>query len=55
MEVGATLGSLAKSQAVFYALSFFRSDGVPPPAPARVPTGRYRDANRDGGSISLWV
>ena len=29
-------GESAPSQAVFYALSFFRSDGVPPPAPARV-------------------
>jgi hypothetical protein len=31
-----TLGSLATSQAFFYALSFSTSDGVPPPAPARV-------------------
>jgi hypothetical protein len=31
-----TLGILRKSQAVFYALAFFQSDGVPPPAPARV-------------------
>ena len=33
---GQALGSLATSQAVFYAFSFFTSDGVPPPAPARV-------------------
>ena len=31
-----TLGSLRKSQAVFYASAFFQSDGAPPPAPARV-------------------
>jgi hypothetical protein len=31
-----TLGSLARFQAVFYASAFFQSDGVPPPAPARV-------------------
>jgi hypothetical protein len=31
-----TLGSLARFQAFFYALAFFQSDGVPPPAPARV-------------------
>jgi hypothetical protein len=31
-----TLGSLAKSQAFFYASAFSQSDGVPPPAPARV-------------------
>jgi len=31
-----TLGILARFQAVFYALSFSQSDGVPPPAPARV-------------------
>jgi len=31
-----TLGILRQSQAVSYALSFFQSDGVPPPAPARV-------------------
>jgi WD40 repeat protein len=31
-----TLGILRKSQAVFYASAFFQSDGVPPPAPARV-------------------
>jgi hypothetical protein len=31
-----TLGILAKSQAFFYALAFSQSDGVPPPAPARV-------------------
>jgi hypothetical protein len=35
-SVHPTLGILRKSQAVFYALSFFQSDGVPPPAPARV-------------------
>jgi hypothetical protein len=32
-----TLGSLARFQAFFYASAFFQSDGVPPPAPARVP------------------
>jgi len=31
-----TLGILRKSQAVSHALSFFQSDGVPPPAPAQV-------------------
>ena len=31
-----TLGILARFQAVFYASAFFQSDGVPPPAPARV-------------------
>jgi len=31
-----TLGILARFQAFFYALSFSQSDGVPPPAPARV-------------------
>jgi len=35
-SVHPTLGSLAKSQAFFYASAFFQSDGVPPPAPARV-------------------
>ncbi len=35
-SVHPTLGILAKSQAFLYALSFFQSDGVPPPAPARV-------------------
>jgi len=35
-SVHPTLGILRKSQAVFYAFSFFTSDGVPPPAPARV-------------------
>jgi len=29
-------GDSAPSQAVSYAFSFFTSDGVPPPAPARV-------------------
>ena len=31
-----TLGILAPSQAFFYASAFSQSDGVPPPAPARV-------------------
>jgi hypothetical protein len=31
-----TLGILPRFQAFFYALSFFQSDGVPPPDPARV-------------------
>jgi hypothetical protein len=31
-----TLGILARFQAFFYAPAFFQSDGVPPPAPARV-------------------
>ncbi len=35
-SVHPTLGSLRSSQAFFYALPFFPSDGVPPPAPARV-------------------
>jgi len=32
-----TLGILARFQAFFYALAFSQLDGVPPPAPARVP------------------
>jgi hypothetical protein len=35
-SVHPTLGILARFQAFSYALSFFQSDGVPPPAPARV-------------------
>jgi len=35
-SVHPTLGILARFQAVFYASAFFQSDGVPPPAPARV-------------------
>jgi hypothetical protein len=35
-SVHPTLGILARFQAFFYALSFSQSDGVPPPAPARV-------------------
>jgi len=35
-SVHPTLGILARFQAVFYASAFSRSDGVPPPAPARV-------------------
>jgi len=35
-SVHPTLGILARFQAFFYALSFSTSDGVPPPAPARV-------------------
>jgi hypothetical protein len=35
-RVHPTLGILARFQAFFYALSFFQSDGVPPPDPARV-------------------
>jgi len=35
-SVHPTLGILRHFQAVSYALSFFQSDGVPPPAPARV-------------------
>jgi len=31
-----TLGILARFQAFFYTSAFFQSDGVPPPAPARV-------------------
>jgi hypothetical protein len=31
-----TLGILARFQAFFYASAFPQSDGVPPPAPARV-------------------
>jgi hypothetical protein len=31
-----TLGILARFQAFFYASAFSQSDGVPPPAPARV-------------------
>jgi hypothetical protein len=35
-SVHPTLGILRTSQAFFYASAFFQSDGVPPPAPARV-------------------
>jgi len=35
-SVHPTLGILARFQAFFYALAFSQSDGVPPPAPARV-------------------
>jgi len=35
-SVHPTLGSLARFQAFFYASAFSQSDGVPPPAPARV-------------------
>jgi hypothetical protein len=35
-SVHPTLGILARSQAFFYAPAFSQSDGVPPPAPARV-------------------
>jgi hypothetical protein len=31
-----TLGILARFQAFFYASAFSQSDGIPPPAPARV-------------------
>ena len=35
-SVHPTLGILARLQAFFYASAFSQSDGVPPPAPARV-------------------
>jgi len=35
-SVHPTLGILARFQQVFYASAFSQSDGVPPPAPARV-------------------
>jgi hypothetical protein len=35
-SVHPTLGILARFQAFSYASAFFQSDGVPPPAPARV-------------------
>jgi hypothetical protein len=35
-SVHPTLGILARFQAFFYASAFLQSDGVPPPAPARV-------------------
>jgi hypothetical protein len=35
-SVHPTLGIRRHFQAVFYASAFFQSDGVPPPAPARV-------------------
>jgi hypothetical protein len=35
-SVHPTLGILARFQSFFYASAFFQSDGVPPPAPARV-------------------
>jgi hypothetical protein len=43
-SVHPTLGSLAQFQAFSYASAFFQSDGVPPPAPARVTqtVGRLR-------------
>jgi hypothetical protein len=44
-SVHPTLGILRKSQAFFYASAFFQSDGIPPPAPARVTqtVGRLRE------------
>jgi hypothetical protein len=35
-SVHPTLGIRRHFQAIFYASAFFQSDGVPPPAPARV-------------------
>jgi hypothetical protein len=35
-SVHLTLGILPHFQAFFYTSAFFQSDGVPPPAPARV-------------------
>jgi len=35
-SVHPTLGILARFQAFFHASAFSQSDGVPPPAPARV-------------------
>jgi hypothetical protein len=42
-----TLGSLRKSQAVFYASAFFQLDSVPQLAPARVTqtVGWFLDSN----------
>jgi hypothetical protein len=39
---------VARFQAFFHASAFFQSDGVPPPAPARVPREEHagRAANR---------
>jgi len=51
-SVHPTLGILARFQAFFYALSFSQSDGVPPPAPARVTqtVGRRGETNGWGGT-----
>jgi hypothetical protein len=47
-SVHPTLGILARFQAFFHASAFFQLDGVPPPAPARVPREEHagRAANR---------
>ena len=47
-SVHPTLGILARFQAFFYAPAFSQSDGVPPPAPARVTqtVGRFRGAKQ---------
>ena len=47
-----TLGILRKSQAVFYASAFFQSDGVPPPAPARV-TQTVRRSHPKRGTMEI--
>ncbi len=54
-SVHPTLGSLANSQAVFYALLFSQSDGVPPPAPARVTqtVGRLMINHHQGRILGL--
>jgi len=50
-----TLGILAHFQAFFYASAFFQSDGVPPPAPARVTqtVGRLKEAQLLGEDNEL--
>jgi len=50
-----TLGILARFQAFFYTSAFFQSDGVPPPAPARVTqtVGWFLDDNEKNINIFL--
>jgi hypothetical protein len=53
-SVHPTLGILARFQAFFYASAFFQSDGVPPPAPARV-TQTVETVEKAGeSSIKRW-
>jgi hypothetical protein len=54
-SVHPTLGILARFQAFFYASAFSQSDGVPPPAPARVTqtVSPFSQINREKGNIVL--
>jgi len=49
-----TLGSLARFQAFFYASAFSQSDGVPPPAPARVTQTGGRRSMSAATSFGQW-